>query len=36
MRNVSDRVAEKIRTHILGSINFSANIVVRRYCGKIL
>ena len=36
MRNVSDRVVEKIRRHILRSTYFSANVFVTRYCGKIL
>lgn len=36
MKNISDKVVEKIKMHILYSVLFSENVPFVRWCGKIL
>jgi hypothetical protein len=34
MRNISDKIVQKIKTHILYSVTFLQNRVVNEICGK--
>ena len=36
MASVSDKIIEKIKTHILFSVTFFLIMLFMRYCGKIL